>query len=102
MYDDPQIKAILTGSGRRSFSGSRDGVHDDAILYTVPWSFDPAEIRTAVEFWHGEEDIIFPPALVRKLAAHIPHARIHIVPHEGHYSLPVNRADAILAPLAAR
>ena len=100
IFADPQIQSLLTDTARRSFRGSRDGVHDDAVLYACPWDFSPALIRTHVEFWHGAMDINFPPALARKLAASIPGAHIHVVPGEGHYSLPVNRADAIFATLA--
>jgi pimeloyl-ACP methyl ester carboxylesterase len=96
---DPRNFAIIFGGMRRSWASCRDGVHDDAILYAAPWSFDPAQIRTPVEFWHGEEDINFPPALARKLCERIPCAQIHVVPGEGHYSLPVNHTDAIVSAL---
>ena len=97
---DPRNFAIIFGGMRRSWAACRDGVFDDAVLYTRPWDFAPDQIRTPVEFWHGEMDINFPPDLARKLAATIPGAQLHIVPGEGHYSLPVNHAETILASLA--
>jgi pimeloyl-ACP methyl ester carboxylesterase len=92
--------AICFTSMRRSWDACFDGVHDDAVLYACPWSFAPSQIRTHVDFWHGALDANFPPALARKLAASVPGASIRVVPGEGHYSLPVNRADAIFAALA--
>ena len=61
-----------------------------------------SQIRTPVEFWHGAMDKHFPAELARKLAARIPGARIHIVPGEGHYSLPVKQTETILAPAARK
>lgn len=99
---DARATAVITGSGRRSFCGTRDGVHDDALIYATPWGFDPARIRGAVEFWHGTEDAIFPSTLTKKLSARIPGAKLHVVTGEGHYSLPINRADEILGALARK
>jgi len=97
---DPHTFAIIFGGMRRSWAACSDGVYEDAVLYTRPWGFSPAQIRTPVEFWHGGMDSNFPPELARKLAASIPGAHLHVVPGEGHYSLPVNHADMILAALA--
>lgn len=99
---DSRTAAAVFGGMRRSWASSSDGVYEDAVLYASPWNFSVAQIRTPVEFWHGAMDKNFPPELARKLAAKIPGARIHIVPGEGHYSLPVNYAETILAPLARK
>ena len=97
---DARNFAIIFGGMRRSWAACRDGVFDDAVLYTRPWNFAHAQIRTPVEFWHGEMDSNFPQELARKFAASIPGAQLNIVPGEGHYSLPVNHAETILASLA--
>ncbi len=97
---DSRNFSIIVGGMRRSWASCSDGVHDDAVIYTRPWGFSLSRIRTRVDIWHGEKDSNFPPDLARKLAARIPGARLHMVPGEGHYSLPVNHADEILANLA--
>jgi pimeloyl-ACP methyl ester carboxylesterase len=97
---DARTFPIIFGGMRRSWAACPDGVHDDAVLYTRPWNFDPAQIRAPIGFWHGSMDIHFHPNLARKLADSIPGAQLHIVPGEGHYSLPVKRAEEILAALA--
>ncbi len=99
---DRRTFAAIFGGMRRGWAGGRDGVYDDAILYTRPWGFDPAQIRAPLAVWHGEMDANFHPDLARTLAGGIPGAELHIVPGEGHYSLPVRRADEIVAALAAR
>ncbi len=92
--------AIIFDGMRRSWAACRDGVHEDAVLYTRPWNFTPSQIRTPVEFWHGASDINFPVELVRKFIGSIPDARLHVVPEEGHYSLPIKHAEMIVARLA--
>ena len=94
---DPHTVRVVFGGMRRSWAACSDGVYDDAAIYARAWNFSPSQIRTPVAFWHGALDSNFPPELARKLAAKVPGARIHIVPGEGHYSLPVKYAETILA-----
>jgi pimeloyl-ACP methyl ester carboxylesterase len=77
-----------------------DGLYADAALYAEPWGFAPGEIRIPVQFWHGREDRNFHFSLAEQLAARVPSATIRIVENEGHFSLPIRQADAILAALA--
>lgn len=100
VLSEPRNFAVIFDGMRRSWAACPDGVYDDAVLYTLPWNFEPAQIRTPIAFWHGAMDVNFHPHLARKLAARIPGASLHIVPGEGHYSLPVNHAGTILASLA--
>jgi pimeloyl-ACP methyl ester carboxylesterase len=99
---DSRTASAVFGGMRRSWASSSDGVYEDAVLYGKPWDFSVSQIRTPVEFWHGAMDKHFPAELARKLAARIPGAHIHIVPGEGHYSLPVKQTEAILAPAARK
>jgi fermentation-respiration switch protein FrsA (DUF1100 family) len=52
--------------------------------------------------WHGEQDTTVPVAMGRCLAAALRQCRARFYPDEGHFSLPVRRAEEILATLAAR
>lgn len=79
---------------------SVDGLFADASLYAGAWGFSPEEIRVPVQFWHGREDANFHFTLAEQLAARIPSAGMRIVENEGHFSLPIRRAEAILAALA--
>ena len=77
-----------------------DGLFADAAIYAEPWGFPPEEIRVPVQLWHGREDSNFHFSLAEQLAARIPTAALRIVENEGHFSLPIRRADTILAALA--
>jgi pimeloyl-ACP methyl ester carboxylesterase len=77
-----------------------DGLFADAGLYAEPWGFPPEEIRVPVQFWHGREDRNFHFSLAGHLAARVPSATLRVVENEGHFSLPIRRAETILAALA--
>jgi len=74
------------------------GVYDDGQCYAQPWPFDPAQIRVPVSVWHGAQDNNFHHSLAENLAARIPGATFHLRA-EGHYSLPVFHAEAMVREL---
>lgn len=96
---DPAIFAICHDTFREAWEGSADGVFEDAQIYALPWNFDPGEIRTRVDVWHGRDDGNFRWPLAESLAAQIPGAHFHLVENEGHQSLPFRQAHAILAKM---
>ncbi len=93
---DPAIFDICYDTFREAWSGSADGVFDDAQIYVQPWGFTPEEIKVPVHLWHGRDDHNFHWQLAEALAARIPGARLSIVENEGHYSLPFRQSHAIL------
>lgn len=68
-------------------------------LLARPWAFRLADIATPVHLWHGESDVTVPAAMGRYLASRLPRCDASFLPGEGHFSLPVNHADSILAAL---
>lgn len=95
----PAVRAILRASIREGLRPGMRGALLDFALYAHDWGFDPAGIALPVAFWHGAEDITVPPCHSRGLAALLPHAQVIERPGEGHFSLPINHADLILAAL---
>ena len=93
---DPAVFDICHQTFREAWTGSADGVFDDAQIYVQPWGFAPEEIRVPVSVWHGRDDRNFRWPLAEALAARIPGARLHLVENEGHYSLPFRQARAVL------
>jgi pimeloyl-ACP methyl ester carboxylesterase len=95
---DPEISRMCYEGFRGAWGLHRDGVFEDAQLYTQPWGFALEEIRVPVCVWHGTEDRNFSHSLA-EYAARIPGAEVRIVPGEGHYSLPIRHARKILTQL---
>jgi pimeloyl-ACP methyl ester carboxylesterase len=77
------------------------GCLQDYRVFGDPWGFDLAEVTVPVHIWEGAEDRTGPPEYRDFLLRHLPQARASVVPGEGHISLLVHQARAILADLVA-
>lgn len=84
---DPAIAQMCSEGFRGAWGEYRDGVFEDAELYTQPWGFPIEDIRVPLRVWHGTEDQNFFPS-VAEYARRIPGGNLRIVEGEGHYSLP--------------
>jgi pimeloyl-ACP methyl ester carboxylesterase len=91
---------MLAESFRKSVSTGIAGWRDDDLAFTRSWGFELDTIRRPVAVWQGGEDRMVPFSHGQWLAAHIPTARVHLYPDEGHLSLAVAALDRIVADLA--
>ncbi len=96
---DKEIRRRVARPVRRAFEQSSRDLLYDATRYLNPWGFDPGRIDVPVRFWHGGVDRNLPPDLTRKLAEMIPGADFRMYPDEGHYSLPLGRAEMLFGEL---
>ena len=81
----PHVAAALSASLREASRQGGQGVADDLLLLTRPWTFRLDEIRVPVRLWHGEADDMVPVAMGRYLARAIPNCRAEFIPGGGHY-----------------
>lgn len=103
----PPDQAALTGEVGEYFASSFrealrtgiDGWRDDDLAFVKPWGFELADLRVPVAIWQGGQDLMVPPGHGRWLAAHIPGARAHLHPEDGHLSLGVANLPVILTDL---
>lgn len=93
--------AILGRGLSEAFRRGAGGAIDDLRLLVRPWGFAPADIRVPVHLWHGEQDRTVPQAMGRRLASAIPGCRSHLLPDDGHFSLPIRHVGEILRHLLA-
>jgi pimeloyl-ACP methyl ester carboxylesterase len=101
-------KAALTGefadylaaSFRAAVAGGVAGWRDDDLAFVTDWGFTMADAAAGapVAVWQGDQDMMVPWSHGQWLAAHIPRARAHLLPGEGHLTL-VNAFGAILDDL---
>jgi len=95
------IHRLLADNIREAFRQGGAGPTRELELSATPWPFSPAEISLPIHFWHGDRDATVPCSHSERLAAQIKGARCHIIPGEGHFSLPIRHADSILKTLLA-
>jgi pimeloyl-ACP methyl ester carboxylesterase len=91
----PVDRAALTGELAETLAAAfrhagRQGIagwHDDDLAMTRPWGFSVGDVTVPVSVWQGTEDMMVPFAHAEWLVAHVPGARAHLEPGEGHLSL---------------
>ena len=93
----PDLRASVLAAVREAFRQGGRGAAHELVLFSRDWGFRLEAIATRVELWHGECDTTVPAAFGRAIAAAVPDCRARFFPEEGHFSLPVNRMDEILA-----
>jgi pimeloyl-ACP methyl ester carboxylesterase len=105
----PADRAALTpgraeefaASGREALADGIDGWLDDDLAFVRPWGFSLADIAVPVAVWQGDQDTMVPFAHGQWLAEHVPTARTHFLPGDGHMSAGYDHIGEIVAELVA-
>jgi pimeloyl-ACP methyl ester carboxylesterase len=91
------LARTMVESGRQNGQGNRSEIE----RLSQPWGFDIRKISAPVFLFHGDEDRIMHVAPARKMARVLKVCAATFYPGEGHFSVLVNRADALMEALAA-
>lgn len=99
--------AVLTGEFAEEMAAScraaiKEGVagwRDDDLAFAADWGYGLDATAGRVAIWQGDQDRMVPFAHGQWLAAHIPGARVHLEPGEGHLTMIVTAVDRILDEL---
>jgi pimeloyl-ACP methyl ester carboxylesterase len=92
---------FLAAAFRAAVRNGIAGWRDDDLAFATGWGFTVAEAGAGapVAIWQGDQDMMVPWAHGAWLAAHVPGARAHLLPGEGHLTLGVTSFGAILDDL---
>ena len=96
---DPAIADQLADSLRTALQAGSRGFLDDLTTFTSRWDMSLAAVRCPVLIWQGLDDQLVPPCLAKRLLSEIANCRLRLLPGEGHYSLPIRHAEALLGEL---
>ena len=96
---DEEMGADVVAGCAEGLARGVDGWVDDDLAFVAPWGFDLATISTPVTLWQGGRDLMVPYAHGEWLARAIPGADAHLLPDEGHLSISVGQAEAMLDAL---
>ena len=94
-------QATLAGLARVWHEGIGHGMQgalSDAHIYARDWGFTPDAITVPSSLWYGDQDTLIPRHSLEPYER-IPGIRAHILPGEGHYSLPLRHSGEILGEL---
>jgi pimeloyl-ACP methyl ester carboxylesterase len=106
---DEVDRGALTGDfAEYTAASTREGLResywgwvDDDHAFIKPWGFDLGSLRMPVHIWQGGHDKMVPLSHGRWLANHVPGARPHLFPEEGHLSIAVTQVSQIVDALLA-
>jgi pimeloyl-ACP methyl ester carboxylesterase len=91
----------LAASFRAALQSGIEGWRDDDLAFVSDWGFAPAEAsKVPVAVWQGDADLMVPFSHGAWLASHVPGARGHLLPGEGHLTLAGRTFGAVLDDLA--
>ncbi|MEU3216232.1 alpha/beta fold hydrolase [Streptomyces sp. NPDC032161] len=85
VVNDAGVRSMLLRNYREALRTSAWGWIDDAIAFSRPWGFDPADIPGPVMLWHGEKDVFTPVGHSRWLAERIPNSTVVVEPAAAHF-----------------
>ena len=94
----PHLMAGLARTWREGIGRSVQGALSDAQIYARDWGVPFGDVRVPVAVWHGTEDSLIPLHALAPFEA-IPGMALRLVDGEGHYSLALRHAPAILTDL---
>lgn len=86
IVSDAGLRSMLLRNYREGLRTSAYGWIDDALAFSRPWGFDPADILCPVLIWHGELDVFSPVGHSRWLGRRIPGATTTIDPAGAHFA----------------
>ena len=96
----PDVTRAFVEDYRRASSTSALAAAQDFALFTSGWGFGLEDIKVPVHIWHGDHDRNVPISHGRLQAQHIPGARIHVCPGQGHM-LIIDAMEEILRTVSA-
>jgi pimeloyl-ACP methyl ester carboxylesterase len=98
-----EFAEYLAALFRASLASGIAGWRDDDLAFVRDWGFALGRAgdrwRVPLSIWQGGQDRMVPCAHGAWLADHLPGARAHLLPGEGHFTLAVTAFSQILADL---
>jgi hypothetical protein len=101
VLERPEVRANFREAIAEAFRQGHEGPLHELRLLAGPWAFDPADISTGLDIWHGCRDAVVPDAMARALAARAPRASLRLLENDGHISPVYAHGREILRPLVA-
>lgn len=84
IMDDPAMQRIERESLAETLKQGAEGWTDESFAMHGRWDFDPADVRTHVTWWHGDDDKNAPLSAARREMSTMPDVDLRVWHGEGH------------------
>jgi len=98
---DPAWQRIERENLAETLKQGAEGWTDESYAMHQPWDFEPADIKTSVTWWHGDDDKNAPLSAARRVVAQLPKVDLHVWRAEGHFASLTHDRE-IVADLLSR
>ena len=78
-----------------------EGWTDESLAMHREWDFDPADVKSSVTWWHGDDDMNAPLSAARRVVARLPGVDLRVWHDEGHFASLIHDRE-IVAELLSR
>lgn len=99
MENREALRVVVDSIGEGVRQGGR-GVMEDAAIYLQNWQLPLDRVARPIHYWHGGADHHISAEMAEDFVSTITHAKLHIEPGEGHFSLAIRRAPNAMDHLA--
>ncbi len=96
-----EIYPLLHHSITEAFHWQGEGIFEDLHLYTQVWPFQFSDVKCPTHIWYGQQDHVLPWSMGTYYKHAIESAELTLIPDAGHFSLPIEYCEQILAPLCS-
>ncbi|HKC19308.1 MAG TPA: alpha/beta hydrolase [Candidatus Dormibacteraeota bacterium] len=101
IMSDPAWQKMSRENIAETLKQGAEGWADESFAMHNEWDFDPADIRTSVTWWHGDDDMNAPLSAARRVVDKLRDADLHVWHDEGHFA-SITHEKEILDELLAR
>ncbi|HEV2141375.1 MAG TPA: alpha/beta hydrolase [Candidatus Dormibacteraeota bacterium] len=98
---DPAWQKMSRENTAEAMRQGAEGWTDESLAMHHRWDFDPANVRTSVTWWHGDDDKNAPLSAARRVVAKIPKVNLRTWHNEGHF-VSLTHEKEILQELLSR
>ncbi len=98
---DPAWQEMSRENTAEALRQGAEGWTDESLAMHRKWDFDPAEVKTSVTWWHGDDDKNAPLSAARRVVDQIPNVKLRTWHGEGHF-VSITHEKEILQELLGR
>ncbi len=95
IMSDPAWQRMSRENIAETLRQGAEGWTDESFAMHHEWDFDPADVKTSVTWWHGDDDKNAPLSAARRGASRLRHVDLRIWHNEGHFASLIHDREIV-------